>query len=250
MDSSFTVTVDDYRKEKDFVKRLADMLNVVPGKSRSSLITYGTNPVRVFGLGQYQTTKDFKDRVDRAPTLGGLRRIDRAFTEAANELRRSPDGGSKVVVLLTAGRQTPGAQELGSASKPLRDLGAAVYAVAIGSQPDNQELLPAVQKPENIFRVPSSSELLNILWEISKNISKTPSKTKEIVKNNFIFLCHYLMFGKLTFKSTFQSTDVPCRTYQHRVLFGNSGLKICLTGVVRVLTPVLSSAASNHSCSY
>lgn len=57
------------------------------------------------------------------------------------------------------------------------------------------------------------------------------------------------MFGKLTFKSTFKSIDVPCRTYQHRVLFGNSGLKICLTGVVRVLTSVLN-AESNHSCSY
>jgi hypothetical protein len=177
MDSSFTVSVDDYRKEKKFVKRLADMLNVAPGKSRASLISYATNPVRVIGLGRYRTTKDFKDSVDRAPTLGGLRRIDRAFAEAASELRASPGRGSKVVVLLTAGRQTPGAQELGSASKPLRDLGATVFVVAIGGRPDSQELLPAVQKPEDIFRVPSSSDLQNILWVISKDISKKPSKS-------------------------------------------------------------------------
>jgi hypothetical protein len=63
----------------------------------------------------------------------------------------------QVVVLLTAGRTSPDsdARALGAAAKPLRDLGAKTYVIAIGKEPNTNELLPTVQYPRDIFRIQS-----------------------------------------------------------------------------------------------
>jgi hypothetical protein len=162
VDSSVTVNRDDYRKEKEFVKTIARSLNIASGKTRAGYISYGRTAVVLVTLGRYADLGDFDDKVDKAAYIGGNRRIDKALTSAATELQREGRRGvPKLVVLLTAGRQTPAldAVSLGQASKPLRDMGAKTYVITLGSEPSTQEVRPVVDRPEDIFVVRSYDNL-------------------------------------------------------------------------------------------
>ena len=82
------------------------------------------------------------------------------------------------MVLLTAGRTslTGAYKSLQAAAKPLRDRGAKTYVVAIGSEPNQNELLPVVQNPRDIFRI-QSFDLLPI---------EMPSAARQISRNTGI----------------------------------------------------------------
>lgn len=173
VDSSNPVTNEDYIKEKEFVKSMVNTLNLSPGKTRASLITYGENPRVVVKFDGYRDKQGFNSFVDRAPRQSGRRRIDRALDSVANILRESRSGVPKAVVLLTAGRQTPArdAKALDIAAKPLRDLGAKTYVIAIGREPSRVELLPVVEQPEDIFSVVTYDGLVTRVIPIARIVS-------------------------------------------------------------------------------
>lgn len=181
VDSSSSVPRDDYKKEQEFVKTMARSLNIPNRKLRVGYITYGSIARVSFTLGRYTHLTDFDDKVDKAVYVGGSRRIDRALTLAVGELQREGrQSVPKLVVLLTAGRQFPAsdAVSLERASKPLRDMGAKTYVVALGSQPSTQELTPVVGRPEDIFAVRSYDNLRPrahpIASELTRGLSKFP----------------------------------------------------------------------------
>jgi hypothetical protein len=159
VDASLTVTPSNFDLEKQFVKTASKALQISPDKTRAAVITYSDNTENVVELGKYQTMRDFEFKVDSARLLRGLRRMDKALESAANTLKKSRPGVPRLVVLLTAGRQIPDAKSLDKAVQPLRDLGAQTFVVAIGSQPDTQELKKAVEKPIDLFRLAGYEEL-------------------------------------------------------------------------------------------
>lgn len=105
----------------------------------------------------------------------GSRRIDRALDEAAGIFKQTDPYSSKILVLLTSGRQ---AQEsdvtpFDVAIQPLRDMGTDTYVIAIGSEPSTRELRPLVSKAEDLFRVlfdVMQSEVPRIIEHIRKGI--------------------------------------------------------------------------------
>lgn len=174
VDSSDPVTYEDYIKEKEFVKSMVNTLNLSPGKTRATFITYGENPRVVVKFDGYRDKPSFNSFVDRAPRQSGRRRIDRALDSVANILRESRPDVPKAVVLLTAGRQTPArdAKTLDEAAKPLRDLGAKTYVIAIGREPSRVELLPVVEKPEDIFSGVTFDALISRVIPIARIVAQ------------------------------------------------------------------------------
>ena len=69
LDSSEGVTAKDYRKEKDFIKKLVRTLNVYPGGSEVGLIAYSDKPSIVVKLKGGQTLASFDAAVDQLPQL-------------------------------------------------------------------------------------------------------------------------------------------------------------------------------------
>ena len=59
MDTSTEVDDLSLDKEKAFVKLLAKCLNVSPGKSRASVITFGTTTSREIDFNSYENIEDF-----------------------------------------------------------------------------------------------------------------------------------------------------------------------------------------------
>ena len=85
--------------------------------------------------------------------------MDKAVQEAAKVLNGARQNVAKVVVLLTAGRDSPGGEELEQAVKSLKGQGAKVFVVAIGNQPDIPALTRAVEKNEDVIKVPDFNQL-------------------------------------------------------------------------------------------
>lgn len=178
IDSSIDVRKTDFDQQKFFVKNIARSLNVEPGKSRASLLTYGNNPRRVFLFNGYDSRADFESKVDGATPQGGNRRIDRVLEDATQILNSSRQGASKVFVLLTAGGQYPelGAKSPGLASIPLRDIGAKMYVIHVGSQPRPKEFNTVVDRPEDVIPVKTFDTLSFLGSSIGREIAKGAGK--------------------------------------------------------------------------
>lgn len=176
VDSSIYVRQPNFQIEKDFVKSFGKALNVEPGKSRASLITYSTNAQRVFGFNDYTSTSQFERLVDRTPYLGRNRRMDKAIEEADRVMQQARRDVPKVVVLLTAGQDVPAGKTLEEAVRPLQGRGAKIFIVAIGDQPDIASLNRAVEKPEDVFRIPSYSQLPTRVTDTATKVVKRAGK--------------------------------------------------------------------------
>ena len=157
---------------------MARHFNVAPGKSRASLITYGNSNIRATGFDDYRNIQEFDNRVDQAPRIGGRRRIDRALETAVSELRQSDPTARKIVVLLTSGRETQESdtKTMIEASEPLRRLGVQSYVMAIGRDPNGQELRPVVGQPEDIFFIEDFDRLPSKSTPVTQEILKRSGK--------------------------------------------------------------------------
>ena len=169
VDSSDDVTNDAFLREKYFVKQLARSLNIAPGKSRAALLTYSTNPQSSFNLEKYDTIARFEKGVDSVPYIGGTRRIDKALHAAANVLLEARPTALKIVVLLTTGKQTEDSdtKTLEEAVRPLQALGAMLYAVPIGKEPDVQELR---QVFDDVVLVATPTDLQKHITEVTRHV--------------------------------------------------------------------------------
>ena len=178
IDSSSAVTLEDYKKEKEFVKYLARYLNVSPGNSRAALITYGDRASEVVGFDINRPFSNFEAAVDRATFLGGDRRIDRSLDKTSEIMADARPTLTKIFVLLTSGKQASafGSKTPGEAAAPLLKGGVYSYVVAISRQPDISELRPVVQESSHIFRMASFDDLRSGWTTVGDIIVDTSSK--------------------------------------------------------------------------
>lgn len=176
VDSSFEVGRDNYNKEKDFVKSLAKTLNLATGKSRGSVIIYSSVASTAIKFDDHSNSTTFDKAVDNLPYLGTLRRMDLGLREGAAVMTEARPGVPRIVVLLTTGRQGLSRDSLDESVKPLKDLGVKVFVVAIGSRPDDQELLPVVDQPDDLLGVSSFNDLASQTRPIAKHIVNNTGK--------------------------------------------------------------------------
>jgi hypothetical protein len=134
---------------------------------------YGGSARQAIGFGGYRTYEDFKNQVNQAPYLVGPRRIDEAMALAVDSFKNARPNVPKITVLLTTGPQTPvpGSTPLSEAVKPLVDNGIRPYIVAVGREVDQWNLNGAVSKPEDVFPVNNSQQLLPQASPIAKKIA-------------------------------------------------------------------------------
>lgn len=178
VDSSSEVSRENYNKEKGFIKSLAKTLNLAPGKTRGSVVIYSGVASLEIRFNAYSNSTAFDEAVDDLPYLGSLRRMDLGLREGADAMKDARPDVPKVVVLLTAGRQSLSSNLLPQSVKPLQDLGANIYVVAIGSQPDDQELRPVVKEPGDVLKVSTFDDLTPQTRPIAKHIvNETGKKT-------------------------------------------------------------------------
>lgn len=186
--SSGNLATSNYRKEKDFVKRLAATLNIAPGRSRIALILYSnfaTAPVR---LDEENTLASFDNLVDGLPHERGLTRIDRALKLARSIFDTNGSitrrGVPKILILLTDGKQTvaPDATSLDEAARPLHEADVKILTVGMGSNVDVKELRAMSLDNKDVFLAPSFDDLLSLSGSVAKIMCDAASKYKVKMK--------------------------------------------------------------------
>lgn len=170
IDSSYGVSPDNFKKEKEFIKYLSAALNLAPQGSRVAIVAYASRPRIAFRLGILETPDSLGNSLDGLTPLLGLRRMDRALEYASVTFDdRSPEV-RKIVVLLTAGQGSRGGKPLAQAVQPLRTIGAETYVVAIGSQVSVPELTPVVKRKDDIILVPRFDQLTSKVNSVADHI--------------------------------------------------------------------------------
>lgn len=182
VDSSASVGTPNYKKEKEFVKSLARLVNVTSEKSRVAVIAYSRSTIPVVRFDGYQSLDDLEKKVDDMPLLGeSYRRMDVALQSAAQILNSARQHTPKIAVLLTAGRQIPGRVSLDTATQPLRNLNVTVIVVAVGQQYDKQELNPVVSEKKDLFEIESFNVLLSRARTIGKAMEQKSGNLPSIL---------------------------------------------------------------------
>ena len=184
VDSSSEVSREQFKKEKYFVASLAKVLNLGPAKTRGSAITYGRYALVGIEFDDHPNPTAFEQAVDELPQISFHRRMDKALRRSADIIKVARADVPKVVLLLTAGRQSPPRNTLLPSVKSLKDLGTSVFVIGIGSRPDGQELRSIVEEPGDVLRVSTFDDF-------------SPSRTRQIArhivnrtgKNNILIMC-------------------------------------------------------------
>lgn len=157
LDSSASVSIRDFQDEITFTKSLATYLQLFSGKSRVSVISYGSYARPV---AEYRTPKEFNKSVDIAPYINGKRRIDLALEKSLEIFRQGVYPQlTKILVLLTAGDSSLQSKDLKSVFEPLRELGIKHFIFGIGRNIDKKKLLQIVDKPNDFKEIQSFKDL-------------------------------------------------------------------------------------------
>lgn len=173
LDTSDGVNSLDFKKEKAFVKLLAKRLNVSPGKSQAALIAFGSSSTLAINFNSYNSFQEFETLVDRVSSVGGARRMDRAFQAAAQVLRNSRSSVPKMVVLLTTGEQPLNAPSLAESAVPLHSIGAMFYVVSIANDLDRKYFEVLVEdSTKHVSKVSWFDSLNEVLPQLTRGIEE------------------------------------------------------------------------------
>lgn len=171
IDSSRTISISNFNKEKDFVKKAALKLGVAPEQSRAALIVFSASAKVEARFGDYPTLERFQSALDDLPhQLGGRTRIDKALITAAEVFQKARSDVHQVAMLLTDGKQSTGAEDftdLVTASEPLRKAGVQVIAVGITNEADESQLSSVTQNKEDVIMAKDFEDLQDKLSSIT-----------------------------------------------------------------------------------
>ncbi|XP_068670645.1 matrilin-3-like [Montipora foliosa] len=183
LDSSDAATIN-WREVLNFANALVDFFNVGPAGRRVGVITYGADANVAMDFNSLQgsnlSSDNVKDLINDLKPTGGPRFIDKALKLANSRLfthdARMRDGDDdilKIIILLTAGKQTTeqgSFTPLSEASKPLLDKGVGIYVVGVGSKEniDINELVQISGRKENVL----TSEMFKDLVMLAEDLAK------------------------------------------------------------------------------
>ena len=151
---------------------MAKYMNVSPGKSRASVVSYYSSTRTILNFTDFQAATDFSQKMDREPWRGGARRIDLALDAASTLVAQARSNVQKIVVLVTSGKQSVGFGDtpLESHAQRLKDMGATILIVTVGREADYTAFIPLVDSAGDIFGVPLFSDLRFEVQPIIKHV--------------------------------------------------------------------------------
>lgn len=171
MDSS-SETASTYNTEKDLIKSLARYLNIDPKGTRAALIVFNGRPVVISDFESFRSASDFESVVDKVPHYGGRRSVSDALRTAAGMFPKSPSSVSKVVFLVTSGKplQNEDRNSVGDVLNKLSAMGVRTYVALIGPSPSIPDFTSNFENPENVFALPSRSDIPKQINQIGSHV--------------------------------------------------------------------------------
>jgi collagen type VI alpha len=156
LDASGSYGPTNFMKQLDFVRESVSGMNVLDGANRVSVITFGNSATVHFNLNTYKNKQEILDAISMhysggtTNTAAGLAAMRDQFAMYGRA------GVAKVGVVITDGRSDDFTRTTKEAALT-RNAGVTLVAVAVGSQPQQEELAAIASNPtkENILNVTS-----------------------------------------------------------------------------------------------
>ena len=154
LDSSWSVSKDEFETEKALVKQLARHYKVSQNYTRIAAISYGSNPFLSISFNRYADIVGFSKAVDsKIPYLGGNKNLSKALELATNTFQtNSRRGTPRVLVVLVKGRvSSAGAQAVRTDAKQLRSNLVSVYIIGVGKGLISNQYVTLVTRANDVI---------------------------------------------------------------------------------------------------
>lgn len=184
VDTSGSITDENFKKQKDFVKAIASSFDPSTTNHQLGLISYSTNARMQVSFKDNTKLEEFEKAVDSMLHIKGRTRLDNALKLATSQLFNPNDeinsGQRKSVIILTDGRQSqdPGAVPLQDAVRPLRQLGVRIYVVAVSSELDLEELYQLTEKKDDVFTTSYFDDLAKMANDVARETCRLVAPIK------------------------------------------------------------------------
>ena len=167
VDASGSVGVENYQKQKEFIKILASRYDL-QNSSRVAVIVFSSHASNEIQLGTRRTALSFATAVDNIPYFRRSTRIDLAMRLVYDEYFAfsSSNETQRLVILLTDGKQTrsssmtPKYVPIEETVQLLRSKAARMFAVGIGSSVGVKEMRMVTEQEDDIFLATEFNDLI------------------------------------------------------------------------------------------
>jgi len=166
MDASSSVRRINYNKVKSFIKDLSDEFMIGASATRFGIIHYSNSARLDFTPRDtaYHERTALKAKIDSIVYSYGGTRTDRALRMAETEFFCSgcnPAGKPKVLMVITDGNTNVGSEDLGVATKGMKDNKVTIISLGIGPDIDLSELrlIASEPKEKHVFKLANFDEL-------------------------------------------------------------------------------------------
>lgn len=170
LDSSSFVGPENYRKEKDFVKALARVLNHNPNYTQSSVITFDSFYDSPIPMGTYREIDRFSEAVDNLRYTGSpSSQLHFALAFAVRGFSRDKPDVPKIIIVIT--NQDPqNRASIDSLAGILRREGTNVTVLGVGDKSNFPNLRRLVVRPEDMFTPKTFDDLASYVPLVASNI--------------------------------------------------------------------------------
>ncbi|XP_048579839.1 uncharacterized protein LOC5504566 isoform X2 [Nematostella vectensis] len=156
MASSADIGIENYKRQKVFVRNVAPYMDISNYGNRFGVLVYGDSSLIEMKMEYYRDARLFQTIVDSLPYYSQRNRIDKALQTASEMFgvsKRYQEKYTKVLVLITAGKQTPAgdAVPLYVAARPLRAAGVRVLVIGVGGNISYRELSAVTEKNTDLY---------------------------------------------------------------------------------------------------
>ena len=158
--------VDVFEKEKIFMKKVAESLDIGDKASHVGIATFSNKAKVVLKFSEKNNASVLEKAVDSLSLLGGTSRLDRALKLAFDGLFR--DHGLRldvpqVLILLTDGAQTRDINSVAPAQAiaPFHESNVKVVVVGIGEKAKKAELAGLVKSDNDLYMAKTGDDLIS-----------------------------------------------------------------------------------------
>lgn len=160
----------NFKKVKDFVKRIIGGFNIGEDKTHVGAVIYSSSQYvkKVFGLDSYFNLASLERAIDKIPYPSGGTFTGKAITLATTDIYTSSKDRSdipNVCIVITDGKAT---DSIDGASRTLRSKGTTIIAIGVGQNYDEAELIKMAGSRSNVYTA-DFSDLGTVIEDIKQS---------------------------------------------------------------------------------
>ncbi|XP_067662240.1 uncharacterized protein [Haliotis asinina] len=179
VDTSSSLSKDDFTRVKDFLKDIVNGLNIGPNTAHVAVITYASTVNVQFRLNRYFSSNEVYTAIDNLVYTGGATNTAGALNAAVTDVFANSvgarDNAVKVAILITDGKSDD-AINTQHAADNVHMNNIAVFTVGVGSSIDANELQNVATHPfcTHSYVANGYDSIANLKQEIQNNICRAP----------------------------------------------------------------------------